>query len=67
VFPHPDGRMWTQDECDRPLRRISRRAGLPAVSWHVLRHYPDRRIIPRGRVRGACAGELSKWRLVDAG
>jgi integrase len=38
VFPHPDGRMWTQDECDRPLRRISRRAGLPAVSWHVLRH-----------------------------
>ena len=30
--------MWTQGECDRPLRRISRRAGLPAVSWHVLRH-----------------------------
>lgn len=38
VFCHPDGRMWTQDECDRPLERISKRAGLAPVSWHVLRH-----------------------------
>ena len=38
VFCHPDGRMWTQDECDRPLARICRRAGLAPVSWHVLRH-----------------------------
>jgi integrase len=49
----------------RPEREAGRRVRGPRLQ--DFRHYPDRRIIPRGRVRGACAGELSKWRLVDAG
>jgi integrase len=38
VFPGPKGKMLTRGECNSPLWRACRKAGLREVGWHVLRH-----------------------------
>lgn len=38
VFSKSDGSMFKDSETRRPLERACRRAGLPEVGWHVLRH-----------------------------
>lgn len=38
VFSKADGSMFLDTEARRPLERACRKAGLPEVGWHVLRH-----------------------------
>lgn len=38
VFPGDKGKMLTRGECNSPIWRACRRAGLREVGWHVLRH-----------------------------
>lgn len=38
VFSKADGSMLTDTEARRPLERACRKAALPEVGWHVLRH-----------------------------
>src|SRR5690606_17372309 len=38
VFDNEDGSILTVSQCRKALDRITRRAGLRAIGWHVLRH-----------------------------
>jgi integrase len=38
VFCNEDGTMLTNRQCEKPLPRACRRAGLRRIGWHVLRH-----------------------------
>ena len=67
VFCAESGRAFKENECKWPMWRACKKAGLRKISWHVLRHYPDRRIIPhRDRSAARLPGQLPKWRLADA-
>jgi len=68
VFCAESGRAFKENECKWPMWRACKKAGLRKISWHVLRHYPDRRIIPHRHT--ACASPPSVrgfWRMLDAG
>ena len=51
VVRNLDGTPLRDAQTSHATYRICRRAGLPERGWHVLRHYPDRRITPRGSWR----------------
>lgn len=38
VFCRRDGSMFTKNSCRRPLQRACKKAGIPSIGWHVLRH-----------------------------
>jgi len=38
VFTAPSGRFYRPDNCASVLKRACRRAGVPVVTWHKLRH-----------------------------
>ncbi len=48
VFCKEDGQTLTDRECRRPLDRACRKAGLPQVGWHVLRHSFASQLTMRG-------------------
>lgn len=48
VFCNEDGSMITNRQCESPLVRICRRAGLRQVGWHSLRHTFASHLVMRG-------------------
>ncbi len=48
VFCQDDGTMLTEGACRWPLWRASRRAGIPKLGWHVLRHTFASHLVMRG-------------------
>ncbi len=63
-----DGTAKTDGQADAVILRICRRAGLPQRMWYTLRHYPDRRIIPRRHGLAAVARrEQQKRAMAHAG
>ncbi len=68
VVRNLDGSAKTDDQADKAMGRICRRASLPVRLFHTLRHYPDCRIIPREPGSAArLSRQLPKRCLADAG
>lgn len=62
VFSHDDGTHFTEGETRAPLDRITKRAGLRHMMWHVCRHTFCSHLVMRGiplRVVQVLAGHTS--------
>jgi integrase len=68
VFSDAQSKPYTPGVMASQLKRACRLAGLRVIGWHVLRHYPDRRVIPhrssRERGRRRCGVSVD---ALDAG
>ena len=49
VFTQPDGRAYSLEQVGMAVRRTAKRAQLPGVSLHVLRHTFISRLVQAGR------------------